>query len=240
MAAITAHFPAREVFARYAQSGKWFNDAGQLHSTEQIAAEWYQSQGYDVKTWANSFIQTCVATFLAPVIQDPGDPELVGGMRRSSRGWFKDHSKAPIISVAHPADFGSVKYYQRRSKELSDWFERLNLSDSLGELFEELLEKGTSLRDYLWVNEDYAVELARTALRIIPKETVLRCMQWTIEHYWDRRVGWPNLFVYENNRFLFVKSQYSSLSQDHVNWFQWAAKSNMPFEICRVKKRDTI
>jgi len=234
------NLPLREVYARYAQRGKWFNDAGQLRSTEQIVAESYQSQGYNVKTWANSFIQTCVATLLAPVIQDPDDPQLSTGIRRSTRGWFKNHANAPTISIVHPGDFGSRRYYERRSKEFGDWFERLKLSSSLAELFEELLEKSTSLRDYLWVNEDYAVELARTALRTIPQETVLTCMRWTVEDYWHRRPGWPNLFVYGNNRFLFVKSQYSRLSQDHVNWFEWTVKSNIPCEICRVKKRETM
>jgi len=78
------------------------------------------------------------------------------------------------------------------------------------------------------------------ALTILPKEIVIACVEWAIQNFWHRQPGWPDLFACKGNVFVFaeVKSPYDELSQDQMNWFQWAIEqSRIPCEICRVEKR---
>lgn len=238
--------PTREICAQYVKAekegrriGRWVDTSGKLCSTEQIASKWYNTLGYEAKTCKGVLIRTWVGAFLAPIIQDPKDTHLVCGMRHPTRGWSTANRDTPIVFVRHPDDFGSKEYYERRSKEFNDWFEELE-SKNLVELLEKLLDKSAALRDYLWVNEDYAVELARTALHVVPSKIVLAFIRWAVQDYWNRQVGWPTLFVYNYEKFLFVKvkSQDAKLSAKEINWFRWATEEvQIPCEICKIKER---
>lgn len=240
------NIPIRELNAEYVQVeredqkiGKWVNYSGELCSAEQIVSEWYESEEYTVKTCERKLISTWVGTFLALIIQDPNDPRSRLVMRGSTRGWTPNNRNTPIIKFLLPEDFASKEYYERRYEAFTDWFKKLENSGNLITIFEALLESSTLLRDYLWVNEDDAVELARSALHVIPPELVLASVKWAIRDFWNRRPGWPDLFMYKNNDYLFVevKSPHDKLSQEQMNWFRWAIEeSNIRCEICRIKK----
>jgi hypothetical protein len=118
--------------------------------------------------------------------------------------------------------------------------EALKTHESLPSLYEDLMAESEGLRDYLWVNDERAVELARVALRVMPQDDVVACIDWAIRDFWQRQPGWPDLFVLRGNdfRFVEVKSPNDELSQEQMRWFEWAIKTaHLPCEICRVKKR---
>jgi hypothetical protein len=118
--------------------------------------------------------------------------------------------------------------------------EALKTHESLPSLYEDLMAESEGLRDYLWVNDERAVELARVALRVMPPDDVVACIDWAIRDFWQRQPGWPDLFVLRGNdfRFVEVKSPNDELSQEQMRWFEWAIKTaHLPCEICRVKKR---
>ena len=188
-------------------------------SAEKIVSEWYESEEYTVKACERRLISTWVGTFLAPIIQDPNDPGNRLVMRDSTRGWTPNNRNAPIIKFLLPEDFASKEYYERRYEAFTDWFKKLENSGNLTTIFEALLESSTLLRDYLWVNEDDAVELARSALHVIPPELVLVSVKWAIRDFWNRQPGWPDLFIYKNDDYLFVevKSPHDKLSQEQMN-----------------------
>lgn len=117
----------------------------------------------------------------------------------------------------------------------------MRIVGNLQTLFDALLDEGESLRDYLWVNDDKTIEVARIALNILPKEIVVAGVEWAVQDFWHRQPGWPDLFVYKGNDFLFaeVKSPHDKLSKEQMNWFQWAmARTHIPCEICRVEKKE--
>jgi len=107
-------------------------------------------------------------------------------------------------------------------------------------LLDELDRDCESFRDYLWVNDGKTIEVDRIALNILPKEIVVAGVEWAIQDFWHRQPGWPDLFVFRENEYKFVevKSPHDELSQEQMNWFQWAVEqANIPCEICRVEKK---
>jgi hypothetical protein len=219
--------------------GKWLNQAGELVAVEKIATEWYISNEYRVLACERLFISVWVATFLAHTIQDIDDSRVRQTFRNSTRDWASRNRKTQLIAINLPEDFGSSEYYKRRGVALQDGIQRMRVAHDLETLFNELLNESESLRDYLWVNDDIAVESARTALEVLPKDLVISCVAWAVQDFWKRQPGWPDLFVYRNNDFMFVevKSPLDELSQEQMNWFKWASEEiHIPCEICRVNR----
>jgi Holliday junction resolvase-like predicted endonuclease len=220
--------------------GKWINQSGELTSVEEIAAEWYRSKGYTVLTCERKFISAWVGTFLALPIQDPSDVCVRPTFRNSTKGWTRHNRNTGLISIPLPEDFGSAEYYKRREVAIQASIQRMRATGNLQILFDELLDNSESLRDYLWVNDDEAVKVARIVLSVLPKKTVVDVVEWAIQDFWHRQPGWPDLFAYKGNDFIFVevKSPHDELSQEQMNWFQWAIEqAHLPCEICRVKKK---
>jgi hypothetical protein len=220
--------------------GKWTNLSGESVSAEEIAAEWHRSRGYTVLTCERKFISPWVGTFLALPIQDPGDVRVRSTLRNSTKGWTSHNRNTGLISIPLPEDFGSAEYYKRRESAIQAGIQRMRAAGNLRTLFDELLVDGESLRDYLWVNDDKDVEAARIALNILPKEMVVAGVEWAIQDFWHRQPGWPDLFAYKGNDFMFVevKSPHDELSQEQINWFQWAVEqAHIPCEMCRVEKK---
>jgi hypothetical protein len=220
--------------------GKWINQSGELVPVEEIAAEWNRSKGYTVLACERKFISACVGTFLALPIQDPNDVRVRSTFRNSTKGWTSHNRNTRLISIPLPEDFGSAEYFNRREVAIQTGIQRMRADGNLQNLFDELVNDGESLRDYLWVNDDKAIEVARIALNILPKEIVVASTEWAIQDFWHRQPGWPDLFAYKGDDFIFVevKSPHDELSQEQMNWFQWAIeRAHIPCEICRVEKK---
>lgn len=219
--------------------GKWLADSGQYVSAEELARQHYKKQGYDVWECERRLISVLTGIFLQPVIQDPQDPRVRLVMRGSTRGWSTASPSTPIIQFLLPEDFGTAEYFQRRQVALNSAIENLRETTNLATRLEELLLPSTSLRDYLWVNEDDAIQLARAALRIIPPDTILACISWVIRDFWHRQPGWPDLLLLKPNRYRFVevKSSHDKLSLEQMQWFRWAiTEAKIPAEICRIRR----
>lgn len=221
--------------------GKWVSQKGTLVSAEEIAIEWYENAGFSAKRCERKLISVLVGTFCFPVIQDPKDSRVRTCMRGSTKGWSPRNRGAALIQFLLPEDFGSEEYFERRSEAFTNLLERLRKTD-IKKLFEELLAPSESLRDYLWVNDDKAVELGRIALSVIPQSLVLKCIDWAIRGFWQRYSGWADLLIFKTGEFKFVevKSPNDELSLDQMNWFEWAIEEvHIPCEILRVQKVTT-
>ena len=220
--------------------GKWMNLTGQLVSAEEVAAEWYQALGYSTLRCERKLISVLVATFLTTSIQSKSDPRVRTVFRNSTRNWTRRNTKTGLISILLPEDFGTVEHYSRRSSAIQADLSRMRAAKNLLTLFDMLLHPSESLRDYLWVNDDKPVGLARTALTVLPNEVVIAGVDWAIRDFWRRQPGWPDFLVHRNDGFLFseVKSPLDELSHEQMNWFQWAIEeARIPCEICRIEKQ---
>jgi hypothetical protein len=217
--------------------GKWINQSGEVVSAEEIAVEHYRNQGFDVWLCERRLISMLVGTFLQPVIQDPSDPRVRTVMRGSTKNWSQTNRDTPPISFFLPEDFGTAEFYLRREREFSNAISELAAAGDLLARFDDLLEPSMLLRDYLWVNDDIPVELARAALRVLPVTVIVQGVSWAIRHFWQRQAGWPDLLLLRGPEFCFseVKSPNDELSLEQMQWFRWATmETNLPCEICRV------
>jgi hypothetical protein len=221
--------------------GRWVGQKGNRVSAEDIAIEWYENEGFSAKKCERKLISVLVGTFCFSVIQDPKDPKVRICMRGSTKGWSLSNRATPLIQFLLPEDFGSKEYFERRSKAFNSLLERLRKTD-MEKLFEELLAPSKLLRDYLWVNDDEAVELGRIVLRVMPQSLVLKCIDWAIRGFRNRQSGWADLFVFRNGEFKFVevKSPHDELSLEQMNWFKWAIEeADIPCEILRLTKSNS-
>jgi len=219
--------------------GKWINRAGQIVDPEDVAKEWYESDGYKCLDCERSLIASLVGALLAPVIQDPSDSLLRECYRNSMKGWSKANRETPIIRIDLPEDFGQAAYFDRRRSAIAKRIDELKSCHDLLCEFDDLLPQSESLRDYLWVNSDSAVHLTRAALSAVPRNLVVACVEWAIKEFWQREPGWPDIFAFRGTEFRFieVKSPNDELSQEQMRWFEWAlCEAHIPCEICRVKK----
>lgn len=240
----------REIEAEYTQVdrdgqkvGKWIDASGNLTGAEGIATQYYKSKGYRVLPCERTFVSVWVATFLADVIQDTDDPRVRVVYRQSTRGWTSRSGGTRLIAINLPEDFGSADYYIRRREALEEAIGGMRVARDLESLFDQLLKASESLRDYLWVNDDAAVARTRLALSVIPNEMVIASVQWAIQDFWHRQPGWPDLFLYKGQEYLFseVKSPHDKLSREQMNWFQWAVEDvGIPCEVCRVKRKRNL
>lgn len=237
--------PEIDVHAAYVQVqrggqklGKWYNSEGELVSAEVVATEFYRSQGWEAHACERKLISILYGTFCFSVVQDSGDSEIVVGYRNSTRGWTNANRETALIGIPLPQDFGSPHHFERRIDEYTQLFGFLR-SQSLPEVLDDWLEPSESLRDYLWVNDDTAVALARVAVRAIPRVDILRWVEWAARSFWQRQPGWPDLLLTREDGFRFaeVKSPHDSLSQEQLRWFRWAlGDAEIPCEVCRIKK----
>jgi hypothetical protein len=218
--------------------GKWVAQDGSLSSVEQIAIEYYVSQGYSVLRCERVLISTWAATFLCKSIQDTNDLRAHTVFRNSTKGWSSRNRDTGLVEMLLPEDFGSIEFYERRKDAIVLAIDSMRKVDNLLTVFAEHLETSETLRDYLWVNDYEAVETARTALSVLPKDIVISSVEWAIQDFWQRQPGWPDLFVYRGNEYKFVevKSPYDKLSLEQMQWFEWAPTQNIPTEILRVNR----
>lgn len=238
--------PVREIAAPYQQIeragqqvGKWLTDSGELLSAEELVADWYRDQGYEVLRCERKLVSIWVATFLGAAILDPADPNSATVMRHSTLGWTPASRDTPMITFNLPEDFGALGYYERRRQVVDSWLIGMRTAQDLTVLYDALLNDTVLIRDYLWVVDDVAVQLGRRALQIVPKQHVVAAVEWTIKDFWSRQPGWPDLLISTKDGFRFseVKSPHDRLSQDQMNWFEWAVGASIPCELVRVKRR---
>ena len=210
-----------EIKEKRKKIGKWINQEGKSCSVEEAVADWYRTKGFSVRRCETRLISILVGTFCAPVILG--------------------HEKS--IGNALNSGFGSQQFFRSKSDDFQELISKLERQKGLQAAFEDLLYPSKGLRIYLGVDDEEAVELGRTALRVMPQSLVLECVKWGFQYFWGRRAGWPDLFAFDSGSFLFieVKSPTDKLSLEQMNWFRWAVKEvNMPCELVRVQKDSEI
>jgi len=68
----------------------------------------------------------------------------------------------------------------------------------------------------------------------------LKILNYLVEDYWDRYLGWPDLLIYNDSEFFFaeVKSSHDKLKEDQKNWIKNnTSKLGLPFKLVKVHKK---
>jgi VRR-NUC domain len=131
-----------------------------------------------------------------------------------------------LIQTLLPPDFGRQAHGDRRRAELD---EHLNLmgesTASLLWMFDYWLEPSRPLRQYLWAYKPGDEQRARAIIRVLGAAKVKTVLRWMAESYWERYLGWPDLFTWREAPaslidvlFVEVKSSGDQLSGEQRNW----------------------
>lgn len=195
----------------------WINSLGKECSVEDIASEWFSSNGFIVKKCELRLVSVLVATFCFPVII--GQERSIGSLL--TRG------------------FGSEQFFASHKQEFEKNRHYLEKAENLAAIYNNILPESHGLRLYLGVEDAESVELGLLAIKAMPRSMLLDCVQFGFESFWARRAGWPDLFAARlaSNEFLFaeVKGSTDKLSLQQMDWFKWAIqKAKLPCEIVRV------
>ncbi|MCH7574255.1 MAG: VRR-NUC domain-containing protein [Candidatus Marinimicrobia bacterium] len=240
--------PVREHHAQYVQItrggnriGRWLDNSGQVVGAEDIAKEYYSNLGYQVLRFERQIISAWIGAFLGKVIEDQNDPLARPGMTGSSVNWKPNNPKAIQIWVNFPPDIGRAQYYKRREGDIISAMSAIAEANNLGELFDDSWGSNYNLIDYFKAANTEDILRARLTLDILPAALVIDILHWVIKDFWARRAGWPDLLVYKMNEFRFVevKTKHDKLSQDQMNWFEWAILTQkIPCEIMKLRPLD--
>lgn len=220
-------------------------DGDEFVTAEEFAARHYRREGWSVMPCESRPLHVLFGVFLWTMIQDHADP--LGQM--SGFGAKMDYpslslAKGELLWMLKPTDFGTAGYAERRAEAISEHFASLLPPDrqELLWLFDYWLDGSTSLRDYLWAHDAADVEKARRIVEILPPEVLLRILRYLVGNYWGRYLGWPDLFLYRNNGFLFaeVKASKDKLSAEQKRWIaDNATELRLPFRLVKIHRADT-
>jgi len=210
-----------------------------LLTVEKFAAVIYQRQGYDVISLESVPFHVLFAVFTWIIIQDFTDPEVqvIGFGERSA--YEKDCSKN-LIWTTLPSDFGTSGYALKRKEKIAAHFDYIQgYSEDILWLFDYWLPYSEGLRQYLWAHKDEHIQKARKIIEILGAETILKIVQYLIDDYWRRYLGWPDLLVFKEGHFLFVEVKLSKdkLSDEQRLWIENNINQlHLPFEILKINR----
>jgi hypothetical protein len=149
-------------------------------------------------------------------------------------------ASASQVSVALPQDFGTPAYGLRRRAEIDSYFSfRLPAEpDALLAAYDAGIHSSYCLRQYLWAHRDADVERARLLLRHLPAASMHLILRYLVNNYWERYLGWPDIFAWRGEEHLFVEVKLSSdkLSEEQRLWIEQSAALQLNFAILKIHK----
>lgn len=235
--------PVETISAKYElvnNVGRWITSKGERVSPERYVMEYYKEKGYDVFRCERRLISTLVGAYLITPIWEDKKAKLVyfgprGKLRTTKTEGINKHG---LIALHQALDFGTEQFYKRNKDNFNEWLDH-NSKFGLISLYDYFLANSWELRDYLWVYNQESEELTRKFLKTVPDKTTIHLIKWTIQDFWNRETGWPDLFVVKDKEYWFieVKSPYDRLSNDQMRWFEWVISNNIvTCKICKLKR----
>lgn len=215
---------------------------GRILSVEDFTAEYYKNKGYQVLYSESTPFHVLFGIYMWLLVQDPRDPEcrmICFGDRKA----FEEKQKGQMIWTPLPSDFGATGYTQRRISAIKEHFDTFpEEKDGYLWLFDYWLEYSEGLRQYLWAHRIADIEKARMIVSILPVNILNKILQYLIEDYWGRYLGWPDLIVYNHSEYIFVevKSSKDKLREDQKNWIRGNSEIlHLPFELIKIHRQSS-
>jgi hypothetical protein len=216
------------------------NEAGKLYSPEEYAAKYLRSQGYGVILSESVPFHVLFATYMFLLIEDPADEQnqFVGFGDRIA---FDKKVKGEIIHTFLPRDFGTKIYSKRRRKEINKHLKFIGKTkEEVISIFDYWLGTSENFRQYLWAYKEEDVQKARDILNILSLKEFKSILKYLIENYWGRYLGWPDLFMWKEDKIEFaeVKARSDKLSPDQKRWIiDNSSILGFPFRIIKILKQ---
>lgn len=180
---------------------------------------------------AGNSVQTLYAVLMGELVRDAADPEVqLGffGRRPIPRG-----GTPPPTEGERPRDHGSIGYYRRRTAAIEQHLASLDVEwPQLLDRFEASIAFARPFTAYLWAEGWY--DEARAVIPLLPRGEVPRLLRWMVQHYWDRREGWPDLLVRDERgtRWVGVLAPNGQLTEANRRWItERTAVTSLSYEL---------
>lgn len=213
------------------------------YGPEELVAHIYREQGWNVEFMESIPFQALFGVLAWLWVQDGiRDPKvrIVGFGGRDGYG----ADKRGVIWTHLPSDFGTQHHFQRREQDFIDHLHLMgNDKANLLWTFDYWTEPSRPLRQYLWAYKEDDLRRARKIVEILSLETVKNIVTYLAESYWDRYLGWPDLFLWKDDQYMFieVKGSKDKLSEDQQNWVRENhSRLKLPFKLAKIHKASTV
>ncbi|MDC1174188.1 VRR-NUC domain-containing protein [Bacteriovoracaceae bacterium] len=210
---------------------------------EEFVSHHLQEKGYQIVELESRPFHALFGVFMWMLVQSIDDEKNKVVCFGTRKGYDPKKPNEKMIYSTLPEDFGKSGYGGRRKKEITEHL------DSLPEDKEELLwtfdywvDHSENLREYLWAHEEVDVQKARILTERLPTQVIKNILRYLVDSYWERHLGWPDLFAYNEDEFLFVevKSSKDKLSVDQKNWIENnSSYLNLPFKLAKIHKENS-
>lgn len=209
-------------------------------SVEEYVRRHYIRRGSNVLFLESSPVHALFGVFMWMLIQDPAD-ELSRVVRFGDRHAFEAGRTNEYVSTVLPADFGTPSYGERRAEAIEGHFSReiAPHRDELLWLFDYWVVPSAPLRQYLWAHREEHVKKARALVEILPAATICHILNYLVDAYWGRYLGWPDMLVYKDQSFFLaeIKSSKDKLSEDQKRWIIDNFEIlRLPFRLVKIHK----
>ncbi len=209
-------------------------------TVEEYTRLYFQEKGYQVLKTESIPFHVIFGTYMWIFIQDPQDIKC-RLIRFGDRIAYDKKEKGIEIQTILPEDFGTIGYYERRKVDIIKHINNIAKDElDLMRLFEYWINHSFELRNYLWAHKEDDINKAKILISKLGLEVVKKILHYLVKNYWDRYLGWPDLFVYNDNEYFFieVKSSNDKLSDNQKNWIQGNYEELMlPFKLFKFHKK---
>ncbi len=209
-------------------------------TAEQFTANYFKELGYRVLETESIPFHVIFGTLMWILIQDPKD-EQNRFVSFGERLAYEQKMPSKEITTVLPDDFGTRGYYTRRQEIIEKHISELAPNEeALDWLFDYWLDHSYELRNYLCAHKDQDIEKAQYIVKRLGLENIKKVLKYLIKDYWNRYLGWPDLFVSNDQHFFFVevKASKDKLSEVQINWIKGNhEKLNFPFKLFKIHKK---
>lgn len=214
-------------------------DGNKALSSEEFVVEHFNKQGYNCIITESVPFHTLFGIFMWLLIEDVGD-EQNRVVQFGDRHAFEEGIRGKMVMMCLPPDFGKPGYYLRRRNAVDEHLSTLRVDkEELLWLFDYWKGDDYSgrLRQYLWAHRPESVATARRLVGVLPVDTIIRILEFLVQDYWGRYLGWPDMLVYRDEGFFFVevKSSKDKLSEDQKKWIALNDfHLKLPFKVAKI------
>jgi len=210
------------------------------YSAEEYVQQYLNGLGFNVLETESVPFHVIFGVFMWLLIQDPAD-RLNRLASFGDRNAFEKNITGKLISTFLPEDFGSSGYYERRKESINTHLETIPEDrDELLWTFDYWLDHSNDFRQYLWAHRQSDIEKAKRLLSVLPPGIIKRILNYLIQDYYHRYLGWPDMLVFRDEQFFFaeVKSSNDELREDQKDWIRNnALYLKLPFRVYKIHKK---
>lgn len=211
---------------------------GRRLSPEERAVEHYTDQGWSAMFSESIPFQALFGLLGWLWVQDYKDEK-----QRIVQFGNRDGVSGAIVT-ALPSDFGTQAHFSRRAKAFAEHLRFLGpTKDDMLWLFDYWKEPSEKLRQYLWAYKEEDLQRARQLVERIPHDKIIEIFTYLAQDYWDHYLGWPDLFLWKGDEYLFVevKGSKDKLSAEQQRWISDNSQHlYLPFEHVKIHKKDVM